>query len=214
MALNKRQPLSYFQDLVGKKIGELTVLGIVPEEPETGKRRVIKYKCQCSCGNICIKTRAALQSKGHHNCGCLKKVIAQREMEAREKDFDDLVGQKIGRLTVIKRLPREKDKDGFYLRDQNNRVLPIMYLCHCDCGNDIKIVRSSLKHHDVRSCGCLHREFLKRGRNVLLKAVCSHQKQVCQCNQTCCCWDCPPEIWEKCPNHCPKNPAKCAEYRD
>ena len=61
------------------------------------------------------------------------------------RKFQDLTGQKFGRLTVIKRIKNDKHNH-------------IMYLCKCDCSNE-KIVRSShLKSGAVQSCGCYNIE--------------------------------------------------------
>lgn len=67
----------------------------------------------------------------------------------------DLVGQKFGRLTVIK-MDEDiiyKDKDG--AKRHNPR-----WLCNCDCGNtNISIFQKSLlKKNGTKSCGCLIRE--------------------------------------------------------
>ena len=59
----------------------------------------------------------------------------------------DLVGQKFGRLTVIKRMGNDKYR--------NSR-----WLCLCECGKE-KIIRGShLKSGDIKSCGCLQKEEL------------------------------------------------------
>ena len=62
--------------------------------------------------------------------------------------FINLIGQKFGRLTVIKRLP-----------NKNNRV---MWLCKCDCGNTVEVRGDSLKSGNTKSCGCIHRETAKK----------------------------------------------------
>lgn len=60
----------------------------------------------------------------------------------------DLVGQKFGRLIVLKYVG-------------NNKRRHSQWLCKCDCGNETVIVGSELKRNDkrkTRSCGCLQRE--------------------------------------------------------
>lgn len=57
----------------------------------------------------------------------------------------DLVGQKFGRLTVIKKTSERK----------NGKVV---WLCICDCGNEIKSQTSYLVTGDTSSCGCLKKE--------------------------------------------------------
>lgn len=58
--------------------------------------------------------------------------------------FQDLTGQKFGRLTVIKRAENIKDRTA--------------WLCKCECGNIIKTTGHNLKTGNTKSCGCLARE--------------------------------------------------------
>ena len=55
--------------------------------------------------------------------------------------FIDLSGQKFGKLKVIKKI--------------ENKGENIQYLCKCDCGNYIKIIGTSLRTGNTKSCGCL-----------------------------------------------------------
>lgn len=66
--------------------------------------------------------------------------------------FNDLTGQKFGRLTVVKRV-----EDA--ITEKGNRFT--QWLCSCDCGNDdIVIFGSALtrKKRPTLSCGCLQRD--------------------------------------------------------
>ncbi|WP_116486418.1 hypothetical protein [Streptococcus parauberis] len=58
----------------------------------------------------------------------------------------NLVGERFGRLTVIKRTEK---------RAGNNEVV---YICRCDCGNFTEAYTSLLRRKKTRSCGCLHRD--------------------------------------------------------
>lgn len=59
--------------------------------------------------------------------------------------FNDLTGQKFGRLTVIERVENAKDGQA-------------CWLCQCECGNT-KIVRAGdLRRRNTKSCGCIKRE--------------------------------------------------------
>lgn len=60
--------------------------------------------------------------------------------------FIDLVGQRFGRLVVIKR-------DGVNDPRHNN----IMWLCRCDCGTKKRILGQSLRNGDTSTCGCTPR---------------------------------------------------------
>lgn len=63
----------------------------------------------------------------------------------------DLVGQRFGRLLVLRRITKEELPD-------KNFYNQVFWECQCDCGN-IKIVSSGhLRDGHTRSCGCLHDE--------------------------------------------------------
>ena len=57
----------------------------------------------------------------------------------------DMTGQRFGRLVVIKENGRDKSKK-------------VMWLCKCDCGNEVTVVGTSLRKGDTTSCGCLRKE--------------------------------------------------------
>lgn len=63
----------------------------------------------------------------------------------------DLVGYKFGRLTVIKKVG--KDKNSKYLWE-----------CICDCGNkeSIIVIGQNLKNGNTKSCGCLQKETISK----------------------------------------------------
>ena len=63
----------------------------------------------------------------------------------------DLSGRRFGRLVVL-------DRDGTY-RNKSGANLPI-WVCKCDCGNETKVVSSSLRSGNTKSCGCLHKEIV------------------------------------------------------
>ena len=60
----------------------------------------------------------------------------------------DLIGQKFGRLTVLK-----FDKK---IETSNNKKY--YWLCKCECGNIVSINSASLKNGHTLSCGCLRLE--------------------------------------------------------
>lgn len=74
----------------------------------------------------------------------------------------DLTGLKIGRLTVIKRMP---PRDGVGSRE---------WLCHCECGNKKYITTTSHLNRkcEVKSCGCYSSEVAKKnGKKYLENAT-------------------------------------------
>ena len=58
-----------------------------------------------------------------------------------------LIGNRYGRLLVIKEI-KEKPKK--------------LCLCLCDCGNEVIVAAKYLKANETRSCGCLKRELEKK----------------------------------------------------
>lgn len=56
----------------------------------------------------------------------------------------DLTGQRFGRLAVL-----QKDKP------KNKRTI---WLCKCDCGNEVFVEAYNLKTGHTQSCGCLQKE--------------------------------------------------------
>ena len=64
--------------------------------------------------------------------------------------FQDLCGQRFGRLTVIEKSPTRQGDH-------------ICWVCRCDCGNLVPLVNgSNLKNGDIKSCGCLRKELLTK----------------------------------------------------
>ena len=58
--------------------------------------------------------------------------------------FNDLSGQRFGRLEVLERVPSS---------DRHAR-----WLCRCDCGSAFETLSHHLRSGATRSCGCLRRE--------------------------------------------------------
>lgn len=68
------------------------------------------------------------------SCGCL------------QNEFEDLSGQKFGKLEVVKFYEKRKRKTGTGYR--------IYWLCKCDCGEYTVTESDSLKNGKSKSCGC------------------------------------------------------------
>lgn len=72
--------------------------------------------------------------------------------------FDNLLGKKFNRLTVVGNT-NERYSNGGY-----------KWICKCDCGNDSIVRGDSLKSGHIKSCGCLNSELtskraFKHGQN-------------------------------------------------
>ncbi|MBT1162098.1 hypothetical protein [Bifidobacterium sp. SO1] len=66
-------------------------------------------------------------------------------MGARGFAQENLVGQKFGKLTVLKMIPGTKTSEA-------------SVLCECECGKLITVITGNLKGGNTRSCGCLVKE--------------------------------------------------------
>jgi hypothetical protein len=123
-----------FKDLIGKKFGKLTVISL-DHKKKTKNTTKVYWNCICDCGNVKVVEGNSLKTK---SCGCI------------QKEFEDLIGKKFGRLTVISQVDKpsyKKEKKG-----------GVYWKCLCDCGN-ITITNShSLKGGSTKSCGCLRNE--------------------------------------------------------
>lgn len=59
--------------------------------------------------------------------------------------FNDLTGQRFGRLTVMKSAGKSSDRQ-------------YKWLCQCDCGKVIEVKSGNLHSGNTKSCGCLRKE--------------------------------------------------------
>lgn len=113
-------------DLIGTRIGKLEVIEYLGKNDSPYHQ----YLCKCDCGNTVIRRRdyilEAIKDNRKCDCGCVK--------------LNKLVGQKFGKLTVIKYVGRNKHG--------------VNWLCKCDCGNFKEIRESYLLSGHTKSCGC------------------------------------------------------------
>ena len=63
--------------------------------------------------------------------------------------FDDLTGQRFGRLVVLERVEDHVLSGGYSYPK---------WRCVCDCGNEIDVLAKRLKSNMTKSCGCYRRE--------------------------------------------------------
>ena len=82
-------------------------------------------------------------------------------------------GQKFGRLTAIRRIPRIKGEK------------PSRYLFRCDCGKEIVLIMGGVVFGTTTSCGCYHKEmvsarFKKHGASTTPEyRIWVHMRQRC-----------------------------------
>ena len=119
------------RQLTGQRFDRLIVL----EYSKSSDSGQAIWKCQCDCGNI-IYVRANDLLRGHtKSCGCYRKD------KISELYTIDSVGQKYGKLTVLK-----------YLYNKNRSRI---YLCQCDCGNTCEVDINAVRTGNTQSCGCI-----------------------------------------------------------
>lgn len=120
-----------FIDLSNKKFGKLTVLNLY----ESGDYKLTKWNCICECGNIKVFLTTQLTTGRTKSCGCVYKN--------KDKTRIDLIGKTFGKLIVVKKSNEQS-----------------MWLCKCDCGNEVICRSTSLKSGSTKSCGCFRKEKL------------------------------------------------------
>lgn len=106
-------------ELHGKRFGMLEVIKYEKEKK--------KWLCKCDCGNTVYKRSWDLRNGKAKSCGCTKGGSKRRI---------DLLGKKVGTLTVIE-----------YIGDRK-------WKCICDCGRTTIKTQTQLKNENV-SCGCM-----------------------------------------------------------
>lgn len=121
------------EDLSGTTIERLTFL--YPDKNNVGK-----WICKCECGNLTSVFSSNVKRGLTKSCGCLHSELISQKLTK------DLIGQKFGRLLVIKRDNGVKKSNGVY------------WQCRCDCGNYVSVISHSLTNGNTKSCGCLKSE--------------------------------------------------------
>lgn len=129
-------------DLTNQKFGNFTVLEKAPTHKTSSGCCITMWKCKCDCGTIFVTSSQKIR-KGHtKSCGCLLK-------ENKGSKFEDISGNKYGKLTVLRMLkPHEKVRKGY------------SWLCQCDCGKIVHGNANKLKSGHTKSCGCLLVDFI------------------------------------------------------
>lgn len=124
-------PTGTREDLTGQVFTHLTVLSYSHKNDHGQKI----YNCVCRCGKEKQIKAHSLKSGNTKSCGCMKGSPI------------DIIGKKIGRLTVLERITKVKGK-----------YKHTYYLCECECGNKKEVFGRGLRAKNTISCGCLHSE--------------------------------------------------------
>ncbi len=110
-------------DVTGKRFGRLTVIS----RASNGKSGSPVWNCLCDCGNMTRQQTSSLKLGAAISCGCSR--------------IKDLIGQRFGRLVVLRRGPDAK-------------CGKLQWLCKCDCGKETVVLKKNLLRYDTVSCGC------------------------------------------------------------
>jgi len=93
--------------------------------------------CECGCGACTYLTPHNDRSKSWVKGQPLRFLNGHRS-----KNAIDITSQRYGRLTVIRRLPNDKNRNA-------------RWLCKCDCGIETEALAFCLRSGHTKSCGCL-----------------------------------------------------------
>jgi len=128
--------------MIGKKYSKLTVLSKCGIHEFPSGEKVSKWLCRCECGKETIVLRPNLRNKTTKSCGCL--IIEKCRTNKRNID---LTGKRFNRLTVIKKEIKDNKK---------------LWLCKCQCGQELFVSTGRLRSSNTQSCGCLNIDKIKQ----------------------------------------------------
>lgn len=114
------------EDLIGKRYGMLVII-----DSEFRNNKSYCY-CKCDCGNEKWIRKDSIKSGMQKSCGCLRVAIQIKSK--------DITGIKYSMLTPIKHLKGSGVNE--------------VWLCRCDCGNEVKVLKKNIYSSSNNSCGC------------------------------------------------------------
>ncbi len=121
-----------------------TRLEVIREtEPRNGRRYAL---CRCDCGTVREFNVYKLLSGQTKSCGCLGR---ERITESGRAKAKDLTGLTFGKLTALR-------KDVGKLSGGS-----LVWICACECGNEIPVPSRDLLSGNTKSCGCSLSEFTR-----------------------------------------------------
>lgn len=125
-----------YNSLMGDKYGRLTVLKRVEDKILSNNTKIPQWYCKCECGKEEVFSSKYLKRAKKPMCSACNEAFGN-------KQYIDIVGKKYGRLTV-------KGQIGDKIYESGKQMK--MYLCSCECGNDIEVSRQYLKSSSNPSC--------------------------------------------------------------
>ncbi len=145
--MGEKRKYTKAEDLVGTTYKGFKVLDCKREN----RRSFLQVECPY-CKKIKWIRKDQLDDPHRKGCGCL-----MTKTQFKQKD---LVGERFGRLEVIKATSE---------RDSHNGS--VIWLCRCGCGKFKKVSTGSLKNGSVASCGCLGRENSSKNGKIYGKKI-------------------------------------------
>jgi len=139
-----------YQQMIGQKFNHLTCIEFMGFKPRSNGRNGAVYKFICDCGQTCEKFANAVKTGNTKTCGDYKH-------RRKTKYIENLIGTKLGRLTVVEFVGFQEK-----VRNDITRTLEL-WKCDCSCGGTNTLTRNSIISKQILSCGCLLKE--KRGSN-------------------------------------------------
>lgn len=127
-----------FQNIIGKKYGNLTVVEFLRREKWIDSKGKMRYKYYWKCidnfGNEVVRTGQSLRDSVRFPKG---------------NNIKDFKGKRIGKLSVL-----EKVEEKQWIDSKGRKRKNIYWKCKCDCGNEVIRTEHSLREERTRSCGC------------------------------------------------------------
>ena len=140
-------------DITGIKVGKLTVLSKTNKRNNDG---LIFWECLCDCGNYCSIASAQLRNGRSKSCGRCNGIPG------------DITGNRFGRLKALSNTGKKTNK-GCYI-----------WLCRCDCGNEVESSIEQLNKGHKLSCGCQAKEvWSQRGKEAQLNNIFGYIDNTC-----------------------------------
>ena len=129
-------------NLIGQQFYRLKVIAV----EYIGRKGIIYWRCQCSCGNPEFQIYSEKVLQRVKSCGCYSKIKSGLF-------FKDITNQIFNRWTVM----------GFYGKNALHGDDKPLWICQCSCSN--KTVRLvdvyALRMGGSKSCGCIQIEKVK-----------------------------------------------------
>ena len=147
----------------GEVYGRLTVIEVDEKSKVRDGKKVQpsnwKYECLCSCGKTTYVVKDNLCGNHTRSCGCLRyEQLCDKYPKYLTK------GGVFGYLTIVSLDETSKIKHGKVVRPSQWK-----YLCKCQCGNYVSVVKMSLCRGNTKSCGCYGTEVRTRNRPLMRK---------------------------------------------